>query len=190
MATYFGACDSAGNPTGSSSDSNSAAFAFYNDGTEAAFTCPGTGNQVVHMSSGSGIVIRLAIYNAAGTTKIAEGTADVTVTGATDSWQGHLTQASISPNPCTLVGGTKYRLVGANNAGGGTIATDHYVVNDGFKVVDYTGGNFPATLPSYDGSGFLWPVRAGVDPAPPDVVPFFGTQGPTPTQRQFGILIT
>jgi hypothetical protein len=104
--------------------------------------------------------IRLAVYNSAGTVKIAEGTSAVAVTGASDSWQGHLTQASITPNPATLTGGTNYIIA---ITGSGDIQTNHARsgVSDKFDATDNTAG-FPASLPAGSNASLLFPVRVGV----------------------------
>src|SRR5260370_29470690 len=110
--TYFGLCDSAGNPTGAAASNTGGAETDWND-SGTVWTCPGSGTQVVQeitadVKNVTNYNIRLAIFNTAGTTKIAEGTAAVAVTGAADSWQGHIGQGNITPHPANLVVGTNY----------------------------------------------------------------------------------
>jgi len=166
MATYFGQCDSSGNPTG---DTNETLDLNWFGFSGKSFTCPGSGNQTVKdlsayvdVNSGSPN-IRLSIYDNAGN-KVCEGSAQVAVSGASYSWQGHLTQASITPNPVNLTGGAAYRMFiacDASQAGlwaqsGGSSGDTDYGSND------YTGG-FPATIPG-DTNYNVWPcLRVGVD---------------------------
>lgn len=166
MPTYFGLCDSAGNPSYSVTDNTGGSYYIWSLGTEAEFTCPGSGNQVikelsamVHVNSVS-VNMRCAIYSADGSTLIAQGAAEVAVAGASDTWQGHLTQASITPNPATVVGGTKYILSCAFSRDAGT---SHCNGNNVGKYAsgDKTGG-FTAPLPA-GSAGYHWPTRCGVD---------------------------
>src|SRR5258706_9798599 len=113
MATYFGLCDSSGNPSAAAAANSGGAETDWN-GTQT-YTCPGSGTQtIVEISADVKNVtnynIRLAVYDTSGTL-IAQGTAAVAVTGAADSWQGHLAQANITPNPATLTGGGNYLVV-------------------------------------------------------------------------------
>lgn len=173
--TYFGLCDSTGAPTGATADNNGSQATLWNcnypvsQGGALDFTCPGSGNQtlkeisaMLHVDSGSPNV-RLAIYNEAASTKYAEGTAQVALSGTTDSWQGHLAQADITPNPCTLTGGTKYIIVFTLDAA--TTATTHASSNSTtygvYGINDYTAG-FPSSLTPY-AAYRCWPVRAGVE---------------------------
>lgn len=80
------------------------------------FTCPGSGNQIVkelsaYLYYGTAANVRLAIYNSAGNSLICQGTAKVNCAEASKTWQGHMTQESITPNPATLTGGTDYILI-------------------------------------------------------------------------------
>ena len=165
MATYFGLCDSSGNPTGAAGLNTGAAETDWN--VNQIYTCPGSGTQVIQeitcdCKNVTNYNIRLAVYNTAGTTLIAQGTAAVAVTGATDSWQGHIGQANITPNPANLTGGTNYLIV---VSGSGDIQTNHAVSGasgDGsFAAVDETGG-YPASLPAGTATTGLFPVRVGV----------------------------
>lgn len=169
MPTYFG------ETTTSSNLDSHAVFTilnYTNDG--GRFTCPGSGNQtLVELSawvkSGGGTPgnIRMALFEAGTGTvnKIAEGTAEVTVSSTTLGWVGHLAATSITPNPTTLTGGTDYTIVlcgDANdvkmtfNAGG----------DQRFNTTDYTGG-FPSSLnkAAMAGAGFRYIFRAGVESA-------------------------
>jgi hypothetical protein len=166
--TYFGLCNSAGVISGDDSNDSSGAtpVAFWN-GTEV-WTCPGTGTQNIVELSVYGYIntgtpnIRLSIYSSDGATKIAEGTAEVAVTGGSYSWQGHMTAASMGN--ATLVGGTSYKLVcGADNdmamrskSGSSGIAR--------YTLSDYTGGS-PSSLPAGTGNTLIQAIRCGVEPA-------------------------
>lgn len=172
MATYFGLCDSAGNPSGAAAANSGSAETDWN-GTQT-YTCPGSGSQtIVEMSADLKNVtnynIRLAVYDTAGTTLIAQGTAAVAVSGAADSWQGHLTQADITPNPATLTGGTNYLIVVSAS---GDMQTNHALSGSGqFAAVDETAG-YPASLPAGTGSSVLFPVRVGVSAAGDTSTPY------------------
>lgn len=173
MPTYFGLCDSSGNATQTGTDDfASIAAGMWNVDANTAFICPGSGSQTVkeisadvHLDSGT-IHVRLAIYNLAGTTKIGEGNSSPAISGASDSWQGHMTQSDISPNPCTLIGGTHY-LLGVAWDSSGTIATTHCLATIGngrYNLADYTVSPFwPSSLPTGTNYG-IWPIRCGVDP--------------------------
>lgn len=166
--TYFGLCDSAGNPTGSATDSTGGgAASLWNNTAVDAFTCPGSGSQTVNeitadinISTGA-VNMRCAIYSSDGLTLIAQGAAAVAISGAADSWQGHIGQANITPNPATLTGGTSYILVVTVSAGGGTTHADATANSAKFDLVDRTGG-FPASLPAGTVGSPAWPVRVGV----------------------------
>src|SRR5256885_12460690 len=111
MTTYFGLCDSAGNPSNSTAGNTGAAETDWNQAI--IYTCPGSGTQVIQeitadLKNVTNYNIRLAVFDTAGTTKLAEGTAAVAVVGASDSWHGHIGQANITPNPANLTGGTNY----------------------------------------------------------------------------------
>ena len=172
MATFFGLCDSAGNPTGAASDNDGGTtVSVWNNIAVKTFQCPGTGTQVVKeisadikLISGSSNM-RCAIFSNDSGTLIAQGNSAVAVAGAADSWQGHLTQASITPNPATLTGGTNYVLVVSVSAGPGTVGTDHAdSTANSFKFdnVDRSGG-YGATLPAGTAGNPIWPVRVSVE---------------------------
>lgn len=182
MSTFFGLCDAAGVATGAASDNNGGSgVRVWNNTAVEVFTCPGAGSQNiaeisadVHLSSGSAN-IRCAIYSSDGNTLIAQGTAAVALSGATDAWQGHVGAANITPNPATLTGGTSYILVASASGGSGTTATDHGDATANslkFDGTDSTGG-YGATLPAGTTGSPMWPVRASVDPAaaPPVIDP-------------------
>jgi hypothetical protein len=169
MTTYFGLCDTSGNITGDNyDDSTSTATAFWN--YNETWTCPSSGNQTVKEIScycrpSTSANIRLAIYSADGNTKICEGTAEVAITGGANSWQGHMTQASITPNPATLVGGTAYKLVAATDANINMRAKDGNPTYPGkYELTDYTDG-FPSSLPTGTQDYRCDAIRCGVDPA-------------------------
>ena len=78
------------------------------------FTCPGSGSQtVMEISAYTRAVMgapmqRLAIYSSSHVL-LCEGST-YNVLFSTEGWQGHLTQSSMTPNPCTLTGGVQYDL--------------------------------------------------------------------------------
>lgn len=167
--TYFGLVTSDGTITGDNTDDNTgtSAVAYWN-GTQV-WTCPGTGNQTVKEISvyakykGASNVL-IGIYSEDGLTKIAEGTAQVAVVGASYSWQGHMTQASITPNPVNLVGGTNYKIFAAADG-------DHYMrAKSGasgigrYKLTDYTAG-LPAAIPTSSANTLVQALRVGVEAA-------------------------
>lgn len=170
--TYFGLCDSAGNPTGSATDSTGGGAAtLWNNTAVEVFTCPGSGSQTVNEItadlniSGAGANMRCAIYSSDAVTLIAQGTAAVAISGAVDSWQGHIGQANITPNPTNLTGGTTYVLVVTVSGGsGGTTHGDAAANSNKFDTTDRTAG-FSGALPAGTISSPMWPVRVGVDAA-------------------------
>ena len=161
--SYFG-------PTGASGDDDNGSKHQLN-WLNTTYVCPGTGNQIlkelsVYCKIGANYPeIRVGIYTAAGVL-VAQGTALVTVTGSSYSWQGHLVVTNITPNPCVLTGGTAYRLAyyttvndtctsqyetGGTNAGSYLVDTDY-------------SASLPATFPSPTGSWTgMWNIRAGVE---------------------------
>jgi hypothetical protein len=181
MTTYFGLCDSAGNPTGSATDSTGGGTAtLWNNVAVEVFTCPGSGSQTVNEITadlnitGPAANALCAIYSSDGNTLIAQGTAAVTIVGATDTWQGHTGQASITPNPATLTGGTSYILAVTCSAGSiGTTHGDATTNSAKFDTVDRTAG-FPASLPAGTISQPAWPVRVGVIAAAATSLPQLG----------------
>ena len=166
--SYFGLCDSSGNPTQSSSDSATGPASEWNNNTYLTFTCPGSGTQnilelsaMVHVGSGSPN-IRLAVYSSDYSTLIAQGTSEVVASGASDSWQGHMTAASVGN--ATLTGGTVYILVVSFDSG--NLNTDHAHADTSYgyyNVTDFTGG-YSGSL-TYVGSYKCWPCRCGVEAA-------------------------
>ena len=171
MTTFFGLCDSAGNPTGAASDNNGGGgVSVWNNTAVKTFTCPGSGSRTVteisadvHLSAGTAN-IRCAIYSNDGSTLIAQGTAAVALAGAVDAWQGHLTQGTITPNPATLTGGTSYVLIASASGGSGTTNTDHADSTANslkFDNTDRTAG-YSGALPAGTIANPLWPVRVGL----------------------------
>jgi hypothetical protein len=166
MPTYFGSLTQSGNAA------TEASITEGNYTSLLAYTCPGSGNQVVSEISlwcdNAGNTqtgkVRLAIYDSGRTTLIAQGTAAVTVVSTT-SWQGHLSAASITPNPAVLVGGTNYTIVYSVDFGGLTNYYNSNAPNAGshYETNDYTGG-FPASITLGSDSGAITSIRAGVDP--------------------------
>jgi hypothetical protein len=177
MTTYFGLCDSAGNPTGSATDSTGGGTAtLWNNTAVDVFTCPGSGSQTVNEITadlnitGAAANALCAIYSSDGATVIAQGAAAVTIVGATDTWQGHVGQANITPNPATLTGGTSYILAVTCSAGSiGTTHGDATTNSAKFDTVDRTAG-FSGALPAGTTSQPAWPVRAGVVAASSDTL--------------------
>lgn len=182
MTTYFGLCDSAGNPTGSATDSSGGGSAsLWNNTAVDVFTCPGSGSQTVNEITAdiniaaSGANMRCAIYSSDGSTLIAQGAAAVAVSGTTDTWQGHIGQANITPNPATLTGGTAYILIVSNSAGGavGTTHGDVTANSAKFDLIDRTGG-YSGALPAGTVGSPAWPVRVGVVAAAATSLPQLG----------------
>lgn len=171
MTTFFGLCNSAGVASGSASDNNGGSgVSVWNNQAVTAFTCPGSGSQTVteittdvHLSSGTANT-RCAIYSNDGSTLIAQGTGAVALSGSSDTWQGHIGQANITPNPATLTGGTKYVLIASFSGGSGTTNTDHGSSTANsltFDSTDRTGG-YSGALPAGTQGNPLWPVRVGL----------------------------
>lgn len=141
--------------------------------TGVGYACPGSGLQnVIELSmncyiySGSP-TIRLAIYNSAGTTLIGQGSAAVTVTGASLTYQGHMTGAQC--NNMQLTGGTTYLLVAtiktATQVAFGYDAAYPGGTTSYIQSGDYTGG-FPGSItPTNTGSPYENQIRCGVTPA-------------------------
>lgn len=159
--TYFG------HETHDADDGGATALEF-----RTLFTCPQSGEVgevSARLFAGSGApLVCLAIYDSTGTTKICEGTAAVTVTGASPgSWQGHLTQASLTPNPVSLVSGVQYLVVMSGAGGGGAVLALRYdsassSPDSAYTLNDYSGG-YPASLPGGStGSGFTYAIRVGI----------------------------
>lgn len=171
MTTYFGLCDSAGNPTGAASDNNGGSgVSVWNNISVKTFTCSGTGAQTVteissdvHLSSGSANG-RCAIYSNDGSTLIAQGAAAFALAGAADTWQGHVGQGNITPNPATLTGGTSYVLIASFSGGSGTTNTDHADATANSLSFDGTDRStgYSGALPAGTQGSPLWPVRVGL----------------------------
>jgi hypothetical protein len=141
-----------------------------NAGYVTGFTCPGSGSQTVKELSayvkslgGTPGNIRVVVYSAAHS-KICEGSAQVSVNSTTAGWRGHLDQASISPNPATLVGGTQYDIGVTFDGADTDIAFTNGSAGDyTYGAADYTGG-WPASLADGSSQTERVNVRCGVDP--------------------------
>jgi hypothetical protein len=152
----------------------------WNNTAVDVFTCPGSGSQTVNEItadlniSGAAANALCAIYDSTGATLIAQGTAAVAISGATDTWQGHVGQANITPNPATLTGGTSYVLVVTVSTGnGGTTHGDATTNSSKFDTVDRTAG-FSGALPAGTIAQPMWPVRVGVVAAAATSLPQLG----------------
>jgi hypothetical protein len=132
--------------------------------------CPGSGSQIVKelsmLSYGDGATaLRMGLYDSGGNL-ICQGSGPFYPTGDSLTWQGHLTQSNITPNPCTLTGGAQYNLAFSNTSYGDF----HYSYslpggNQRYSCSgDYTGG-MPDSLPSGTASANFDCMRCGVDPA-------------------------
>jgi len=153
-AQFFGACDNTGAPSGSNSNEDASIFFWH------TYTCPGSGTQhlssleaLVHSKGATGITIRVAIYDAAGTTLLAQ-TGNVTVPkDAGDSWVGEAVSLD-------LAGGTDYILAYAATAG---TACSHFV-DQTRSQANYRGANYSAGCPSSvgtpDSTFYMYPPRA------------------------------
>lgn len=166
MTTFFGACDAAGNPTGATSTGTGSAETDWNNTT--TFTCPGSGSQTVSeitafIKKVGAYNFRLAIFDTAQTTLIAQGTAAVAAAGAADNWQGHVGAGNITPNPATLTGGTNYVLAITSN---GDTESDHWLTGASgtgrFVGTDFTAGFTNGSLGSPSAATLVPPVRVGL----------------------------
>ncbi len=154
MPTYFG-------PQGITSNAGGPAALWVRT---AAVTCPGSGSQTVkelsayvRFTSGNQ---RLALYDTSGNL-ICQGTGEIAISN-TAGWQGHLTQASITPNPTTITGGASYKIATTVDVTG---VVAYYVAGSGqdYAAVDYTGG-FPESLGAGADPMIVFAIRCGVDP--------------------------
>lgn len=136
--------------------------------------CPGSGNQIVKelsfhcYNAVAGAHVRLALYDSTGSTKICEGTAEVSVGTGSLAWVGHTTQASMTPNPCTIVGGTSYIIAVSHDAVSGN--SFYYGYNSpggtqGYYIIEDDTGGMPASVSGGTADTQLIWVRCGVDPA-------------------------
>ena len=154
-----------GQQTDDTDDTFNVQFAWY---WGKSFVCPGSGSVLINelsayvkLISGSPH-IRLGIYDTSGN-RLAQGTAEVSVVGASYSWQGHMTAADCGN--VYLTGGQSYKLALACDAiqagiryqSGGSSGDVRY------NGVDYTGG-LPATIGATDSpwTGW-WLMRCGVE---------------------------
>lgn len=175
MTTFFGACTSSGTATGTTASGTGGAETDWNNST--TFICPGTGSQTVteitaFIKNVTAYNFRLAIYSSTQTTLIAQGTSAVAATGANDNWQGHVGQASITPNPTTLTGGMGYVLAITSN---GDTESDHWLSGASgfgrFVSTDFTGGFTNGSLGSPSAATLVPPIRVGLaDPAGPPLI--------------------
>lgn len=165
MTAYFGAVDASGNPSGTSSN-NDVNVVFWR-----AYTCPGTGQKQVTaleamMNYGTAVSpLRMAIYDAAGTTLLAQGTAAWNPANATDTWEGHVGAGNLSVNPLILDGGTDYIIAltfGSGLSGSACTHVDGTRSAANHAAYDYTGG-FPASLPAVQNTFSHYAVRVTVE---------------------------
>ncbi len=166
MATYFGKTTVGGTST-----------AIGNIGWQrnksyvTGFACPGSGNQIVKdlsfycQKGAAASHLQLGVFDAS-RNLICQGTAEVALT-ATAGWQGHLTQADITPNPAILIGGVTYYLASSIDQTDVNVWYDAGAADAWTAAgVDYTGG-FPASLADGVNAGVIFSIRCGVDPAVP-----------------------
>lgn len=158
--TYFGHCDSSGNP--GSAEGNDAANSNLITGCNTlTYTCPGSGEQDIldlavraYGSSGS---IRVAVYSSAGSL-MAQHTNPVNVGGSV-AWVG--AGAAIT-KVANLTGGATYKLEVQPSSDSVYWA---FTENSGNGNTSYSYGAFPSTLPSMDGYIRHPIMRCGVDTA-------------------------
>jgi hypothetical protein len=139
-----------GNQTGAGADAWGSAELIWNT---TAYECVGTGNQNIQdllcKCDENGTRVRLGVYNAGGTTLIAEGVNYTTLTG-TLGYQGHVNQAAVKTaggaSPGVVAGGTTYLLAIATN---GAMENSYNSSGAGaaYKAQDSTGG-LPSSLPA------------------------------------------
>jgi len=160
--SYFGYQDTSG-----ATSTTWGEFSLGNNSYTTGFTCPGIGTQNVGELSlytyGSGN-IRLGVYNSAGNSKLVEGTAEVAVSGASPSWQGHMTAAACGNG--TLTGGTTYRIFATEDNSGVYWFYKSPGSNNSccYAFADYTGG-LPASMPGDSLDNDVYLMRCGVEPA-------------------------
>jgi hypothetical protein len=181
--TFFGFTDSS--VTGGSNSTGDGGAAWGNNAHSGFgdFVCPGIDSQFIHemscwVKSGGGTPgsIRVAIYDSAQTTLIAEGAAEITVSSTDYSWVGHLNQAAITPNPAKIYGGLKYTILYAITGNDVT----QYAISDGQAGANATGtdwslNGFPASLSGFNNTNFRRGVRVGLVAefcTNPDITPF------------------
>lgn len=164
--TYFG-----NNTDGDGSYSGSG-YVHINNPDYIDYVCPGSGNQVIRELGvraylvGSGNV-RVAIYNLA-RELIAQGAAEMAVTGGDSVWYTHTSFVDSGGSPIAspiIVGGTSYLL--AVTADGTNVAIRSVSVTSGYEKyisVDYTGG-FPASIAAGSDSSYQACRRCGVEPS-------------------------
>jgi len=177
--TWFGQCDSSGNPAGGAlGDVNSLGGnqSWWHVGK--SYTCPGSGNQVIselscYVKINSGTPsIRLGLYNSSGSL-VCQGAAAVALSGSSYSWQGHMSQAALTPNPYNLTGGATYRFgisgsgpeTGVRSTPDGATGDTHYATSS------YTSGGWPASIPSGTGYHYWIVWRANVNPPASGALP-------------------
>lgn len=116
---YFGYCNSDGTSKTASTTGSLGGYTFCYAGV--TFTCPGSGNQTlkalaVHVDGGAAALYytKAALYDTS-YNRIAYGTAAKLTPVSPAAWL-EWSQADITPNPCTLTGGTAYKFaLGVNN---------------------------------------------------------------------------
>lgn len=125
-----------------------------------------TGGTVVELSgyfktTGAAGNVRLALYNVEGTSKICEGSAEVSVTSGTYSWVGHT--AGGLTGSCTVSSATNYTISATSD----DVAVNLEYISGktsgdfGYRAEDYTGG-FPVSVASGTASSAWFKMRVGV----------------------------
>jgi hypothetical protein len=168
MTTYFGYPANGADPVGATPDNNTPIW-IRNRGYTTGFTCPGSGSMAITELSAwldttnvlSNDYFRVAIYDTSNNL-IAQGSAEVEVVEG-PSWQGHLTQASITPNPTTLTGGNSYKLAYTKDNAN---ITEYYITGSAgdfeYASTDLTGGFTDPLANSANTTAGRYCIRCGV----------------------------
>lgn len=177
--TYFGNCDSSGNPTSNDGNWNPDGFnADWMPWTNEAKTCPGSGDQTIRQISvygfdaaTPGATVRLGVYNTSNELVADCGTASLTATSAAWTSVGDGSTSNLG----TLTGGTDYYLACAFSGAAGSYAVICYTTGSGTEgkyvpTTDY-GAGLPATLPSSSSEAKKWIIRVGVEAATAPAAP-------------------
>lgn len=157
--------------TSGTQDHGNAGYVFGSNKTDSGcdWQVPGSGSKTLceltsYTKSGGGTPgnVRLVVYDNSGNL-LCQGAAKVSVSSTSYGWYGHIGQANITPNPCTLTGGNYVKMMVTFDGNDTYMFYTPAVTNCGYNTgVTYANDGFPSTYPTTF-SYYTYSWRGGVN---------------------------